>query len=106
MPANKSLERTPQPRCSAQPLDLMKSLAVVFFLTASLSAASAETFDARVQRAKTLEDTPLGKAYQDSMWPVVQPFMMSLLKECISHDATADLTSFVWVATPDLRGNG
>jgi hypothetical protein len=70
----------------------------------SLTAAGVETFDARVQRAKALEETPLGRAYQDSMWPLVQPFMASLLKKCISNDAQADLTSFVWVGTLTVEG--
>ena len=81
----------------------MKPLATIL-LVVSLTAAGAETFDARVQRAKALEETPLGRAYQDSMWPVVQPFIASLLKKCISDDAKADLTPFVWVATLTLDG--
>lgn len=82
----------------------MKPLATLLFLVLSLTAAGAETFDARVQRAKGLEETPLGRAYQDSMWPLVQPFIASLVKKCISNDAKADLTSFVWVATLTLEG--
>ena len=81
----------------------MKPLALLF-LVVSLTAAGAETFDARVQRAKALEDTPLGRAYQDSMWPLVQPYLASLVKKCISSDAKADLTSFVWVATLTSEG--
>jgi hypothetical protein len=56
-------------------------------------------FNARVQEAKDLEETPDGKAYQDSMWPVVEPFVAALTKQCIADDAKRDLTSFVWVAT-------
>jgi hypothetical protein len=82
----------------------MKPLAAVLFLVVLLTAAGGETFDGRVQRAKALEDTPLGRAYQDSMWPLVQPFIASLVKKCISDDAKPDLTPFVWVATLTLEG--
>ena len=81
----------------------MKPLAAILFLAVSLVAEGAETFDARVQAAKALEETPLGRAYQDSMWPLLQPFMASLLKKCIADVANADLTSFVWVATLTLE---
>jgi hypothetical protein len=74
------------------------------FLVVSLTAEGAESFDARVQRAKALEETTLGRAYQDSMWPVLKPFMASLVKKCVSGNAKADLTSFVWVATLSLAG--
>lgn len=83
----------------------MKPLAAVLFLVVSLTAEGAETFDARVQRAKFLEETPLGRAYQDSMWPLLQPFVASLVKKCISDDGKADLTSFVWVGTLTLEGD-
>ncbi|HEY4368649.1 MAG TPA: hypothetical protein VGN07_15545 [Steroidobacteraceae bacterium] len=83
----------------------MKPIAAGLFLVVSLTAVGAETFDARVQRAKGLEETPLGQAYQDSMWPLLQPFVASLVKKCISEDGKADLTSFVWVGTLTLKGN-
>jgi hypothetical protein len=84
--------------------EVMKVFAAVLFLVISLAAESAETFDARVQRAKALEETPLGRTYQDSMWPLVQPFIASLAKKCISEEVKADLTPFVWVATLTVNG--
>lgn len=77
---------------------------ILLVLAASLTAHSAETFDARVQRARALEDTPSGKAYQDSMWPLVKPFLEALIKQCIANDAKRDLKSFVWVATLTSEG--
>jgi hypothetical protein len=82
----------------------MKPLAATLLLLGSLAAEGAESFDAGVQRAKALEETPLGRAYQDAMWPSLQPFMASLLKKCISDDPKADLTSFAWVATLTSEG--
>src|SRR5262245_28278097 len=73
-------------------------------LITSLAASSAETFDARAQRARALEDTPSGQAYQDAMWPIVKPFLEALSKECIAKDAQRDLRSFVWVATLTSEG--
>lgn len=56
-------------------------------------------FERRVQAAKDLEATSSGKAYQDAMWPVVEPFLRALIKQCLAKDEKPDWTSFVWVAT-------
>jgi hypothetical protein len=62
------------------------------------------SFDEWVQRATLLEETPSARAYQDSMWPLVQPFVAALIERCISEDPKPDLTSFVWVATLTADG--
>jgi hypothetical protein len=82
----------------------MKEVAAILFLTGSLAANASESFDDRVQRARALEETPLGSAYQDSMWPLLRPFIASLVKSCVPDDVNADLTSFVWVGTVTLEG--
>jgi hypothetical protein len=73
-------------------------------LVFAFAASGAETFDARAQRAKALEDTPPGRAYQDAMWPLVEPFLTALIKQCIADDAKHDMTPFVWVATLTAEG--
>lgn len=60
-------------------------------------------FERRVQAAKDLEQTSAGKAYQDAMRPVVEPFLRKLLEQCTSAEDPAG-TSFVWVATLTLDG--
>jgi hypothetical protein len=78
--------------------------AIFLLLAVSLTAESAETFEAREQRATMLEETSAGKAYQDAMWPLVKPFLAELIKQCISNEAKPDLTSFRWVATVTADG--
>lgn len=73
-------------------------------MTRTLRKESAVTFDAWVQRAKMLEETPSGKAYQDLMWPLVEPFVAALIKRCIADNAKEDLASFIWVATLNSDG--
>ena len=68
------------------------------------SGLSAAAFDAWVRRAKALEETPTGKAYQDLMWPRVEPFVAALIKRCIADNAKEDLASFIWVATLSSEG--
>jgi hypothetical protein len=82
----------------------MKRIAAIAVAVASLSVASAETFGARAQRAKALEDTPDGAAYQDEMWPLVRPFIASLMERCVPDKQVGDLRSFVWVATLTADG--
>jgi len=76
----------------------------IFLLVASLNAAATEPFDARVQRAEAIENTPAGQAYQDEMWPLVQPFISGLMDKCVNDYPKADLLSFVWVG--NLTANG
>jgi hypothetical protein len=61
-------------------------------------------FSAWVARARKLEETPSGKAYQDVMWPLVEPYVAALIKRCIADNAKEDLASFIWVATLNSDG--
>ncbi len=89
---------------STSPLELMRRIVAIALAVTSLGAAAAETFDARAQYAKALEDTPAGQAYQDEMWPVVKPYISDLMERCVSDKPTSDLRSFVWVATLTAEG--
>ncbi len=77
---------------------------VVFLLAASINASAAGSFDDRVSRAEALEHTPAGQAYQDQMWPLVQPFFLDVLDKCLRSHPAESSGSFVWVAT--LTSNG
>jgi len=77
----------------------MNELTPLLFLLSSAAVQAGEAFADRVDRAKTLEETPAGQAYQDVMWPKVQPFIATLMKRCIPEDRNADVRSFVFVAT-------
>src|SRR5579871_2042353 len=77
----------------------MKKCTPLLLLLVSVVVEAGDAFSDRVERAKALEDTPAGQAYQDVMWPKVQPFIAALMQRCIPDDRNADLRSFVFVAT-------
>jgi hypothetical protein len=77
----------------------MKTFTPLLLLLVSVGAQAGDAFDDRVERAKALEETPAGQAYQDVMWPKVQPFVAALMQRCVPDDPKADLRSFVFVAT-------
>lgn len=84
---------------------LMARFALVLILVLSVSARAGDAFDERVERAKALEDTPAGQAYQDAMWPKVQPFLQTLMEKCaVPDNRRADLRSFVFVGTLSSEG--
>ncbi|HKS54199.1 MAG TPA: hypothetical protein VJS12_02875 [Steroidobacteraceae bacterium] len=60
-------------------------------------------FERRVRAAKDLERTAAGKAYQDAMRPVVEPFLRNLIDLCTTGE-DSDRTPFVWVATLTADG--
>jgi hypothetical protein len=77
----------------------MRLLALLSLLMVSAVVQAGDAFEERVQRAKALEDSPAGQAYQDVMWPKVEPFVAALTQKCIPDDPKADVRSFVFVAT-------
>jgi len=58
----------------------MKSLTPLLLLVLPVTVQAGDAFSDRVDRAKALEETPAGQAYQDVMWPNVQPFVVSLMQ--------------------------
>ena len=81
------------------PLTLLKCSAILILLLAPTIVQCANSFEDRVLRAKELEKTPAGKAYQSRMWPKVQPFVAELMQKCVPNDESADLRSFLFIAT-------
>ncbi len=81
------------------PAALVKALAPWLLGALPVLAHAGDAFSDRVMRAKAVEETKAGQAYQERMWPTVQPFVAALMQRCIPEDPKADLTSFVWVAT-------
>jgi hypothetical protein len=77
----------------------MRTLTLVLVLLLAAAAHAADTFGDRVQRADALEKTTAGQAYQDVMWPIVHPFVTTLMQQCVPNDPGADLRSFVFVAS-------
>jgi hypothetical protein len=77
----------------------MKAFTPLLLLLVSIAVQAGDAFNDRVERAKALEETPSGQAYQDVMWPKVQPFVAALMQRCIPDDRNADRRSFVFVAT-------
>jgi hypothetical protein len=85
-------------------LDRMRLVIAIVLVAVSFVVSAADTFDARVQRARDIEATPAGEAYQDEMWPLVQPFMSNVMKRCVSDNPTSPLISFKWIATLTVEG--
>lgn len=77
----------------------MKPLIPLILLVLPVTIQAGATFADRVERAKALEETPAGQAYQDVMWPKVHPFVTTLMQQCVPNDPGADVRSFVFVAT-------
>jgi hypothetical protein len=82
----------------------MRTVVAIALVAVSFGVSAADTFDAKVQRAKDIEATPAGEAYQDKMWPLVQPFMSTVMARCVSDNPTSPLISFVWLATLTAEG--
>ena len=79
-------------------------IAMLLSLPISPGVQADEPFDARVQRAKAIEDTPVGSAYQDQMWPLVKPFISQLVEDCLASKEKPDARSFVWLGTLTADG--
>lgn len=66
-------------------------------------ASSADPFTARVQRAKMLEASASGPAYQKQFWDKTKGPMTDALRGCITSNMPADKSPFTLVAdiSPD-----
>jgi len=80
-------------------------LTVIAFalLAGAQPAASTDTFTARVQRAKMLEASASGPAYQKQFWDKTKEPMTEALRGCIASNMPADKSPFTLVAdiSPD-----
>ncbi|MBE1159434.1 peptidase C13 [Dyella acidiphila] len=81
----------------------MLTVIALALLAGAQPAAAGDTFAERVQRAKQLETTDGGPAYQKQFWNKTRQPMIDTLRGCITSNAPADKSPFTLVAdiTPD-----
>ena len=81
----------------------MLTVIAVALLAGAQPAASADTFTVRVQRAKMLEASATGPAYQKQFWDKTRQPMTDALRGCIASNMPADKSPFTLVAdiSPD-----
>jgi hypothetical protein len=72
-------------------------------LAGAQPATSADAFATRVQRAKMIEASSSGPAYQKQFWAKTGNPMTDTLKSCLASNAPADKSPFTLVAdiSPD-----
>lgn len=76
----------------------MKAIAPLLML-AIASAASADPFDARVQKAKRIEASAEGQAFQKRLWGAIGNHVGLVMQKCFPSGVKADTDSFTLVAT-------
>lgn len=81
----------------------MLTFLALALLAGAQPATSADTFTARVQRAKMVEAGATGPAYQKQFWAKIGNPMTDALKACLANNAPADKSPFTLVAdiSPD-----
>ena len=83
----------------------MKTLAPLFLLLLASTAHGEEPFEERAQRANDLEKTVEGQAYQDVMWPLVEPVLAEVTKQCVPVDPALEGQVFTLVVTISADGS-
>lgn len=77
----------------------MKTIPVfIALLLATSAAVAADSFSARVHRAKLVEDSPSGKAYESVLWPQVGRYMATVMRRCFPTGTKPDTATFTMVA--------
>lgn len=78
-------------------------LTVFAFALLAGAPAAPDTFTERVQRAKMMEGSATGPAYQKQLWAKIGNPMVDTLKGCLASNAPADKSPFTLVAdiSPD-----
>ncbi|GLQ93862.1 peptidase C13 [Dyella acidisoli] len=81
----------------------MLTIIAIALLAGAQPATSTDTFIARVQRAKMIEASSTGPAYQKQFWAKTGNPMTDALKACLTSNAPADKSPFTLVAdiSPD-----
>lgn len=81
----------------------MLTFLALALLAGAQPATAADTFTARVQRAKMVEAGATGPAYQKQFWAKIGNPMTDALKACLASNAPADKSPFTLIAdiSPD-----
>lgn len=77
---------------------MKKIFVFLAFIFATGAVIAADTFAARMNRAKIVEDSPSGKAFQTVLWPQVGSYTATVMQQCFPKGATPDTKAFTVVA--------
>ena len=83
----------------------MLTFLALALLAGAQPATAADTFTARVQRAKMVEAGATGPAYQKQFWAKIGNPMTDALKACLASNAPADKSPFTLIADISPDGN-
>jgi|SRR5690242_2464829 hypothetical protein len=77
---------------------MRKILVFVVLILATSAVLAADTFATRVHRAKAVEDSPSGKAFQAVLWPKVGNYTATVMTQCFPKGTKPDTAAFTVVA--------
>jgi len=83
-------------------MERMKEIAIIaVFLLPSLAMAADDGFGSRVQRARLIEETSGGQAYQKELWASLGDQAATAMQECFPRGVEADTAAFILVGDVD-----
>ena len=74
----------------------IKTFILLFFITTLVQAA--DSFDARVQSAKDIEDSTEGRSFQKVLWGKAGDYTAKVMQRCFPKNEKTDTGSFTLVA--------
>jgi hypothetical protein len=76
----------------------MRTKALLFSLLVTTAVDAADSFSARVQRAKAIEDSAEGQSFQKVLWGQAGDHTAQTMRHCFPKGVKADTSSFTLVA--------
>ena len=89
---------TPNPSLHPTAYSGLRPPAFAFLLFIAVPASAADSFEARVQRAKTIEASLQGQAFQKVFWDHVGDYTAKAMQRCFPKDVKPDTEFFTLVA--------
>jgi hypothetical protein len=76
----------------------MRTWALLFLLLVTAAVDAADSFSARAQRAKAIEESAEGQSFQKVLWGQAGDHSAKAMQHCFPKGVTADTNSFTLVA--------
>ncbi|WP_329743342.1 peptidase C13 [Dyella sp. A6] len=70
----------------------------LFLILTTTSAVAADSFSARVQNAKRIENSAVGKAYQTTLWDHIGHYGATVMTACFNNFSSSGTKPFTVVA--------
>lgn len=83
----------------------MKLALLVVLLPVTGTAFADGSFIDRAKRAKLVEDSPEGQAYQQELWSHVGDYTAAVMQRCFPNESEVDTDSFTLVADVSPSGH-